>query len=167
SGLINADVNADAAPTIELRGIDKWFGAVHANRDVTLSVGAGSIHGIAGENGAGKSTLMGILYGYYQPDRGEILVRGKPAAIRSAQDALAAGIGMVHQHFMLVEPFTALENVVLGAEGGFRLEPALARARAELERLGREYHLEIDADARVADLSVGQRQRVEIRSEEH
>ena len=82
---------------------------------------AGTIHGIVGENGAGKSTLMGILYGYYRPDRGEILVRGRPAAIRSPQDALAAGIGMVHQHFMLVEPFTVLENVVLGVEGGFRL----------------------------------------------
>ena len=89
-------------------------------------------------------------------------MRGRPAAIRSAQDALAAGIGMVHQHFMLVEPFTVLENVVLGVEGGFRLGPGLARARAELERLGREYHLEVDPDARVADLGVGQRQRVEI-----
>ena len=151
-----------AEPAVELRGIDKRFGDVHANRDVSLAVRPGTIHGIVGENGAGKSTLMGILYGYYQPDRGEILVRGKPAAIRSAQDALAAGIGMVHQHFMLVEPFTVLENVVLGVEGGLRLAPALARARAELERLGREYHLEVDPDARVADLSVGQRQRVEI-----
>ena len=151
-----------AATAVELRGIDKRFGDVHANRDVSLAVRPGTIHGIVGENGAGKSTLMGILYGYYQPDRGEILVRGKPTAIRSARDALVAGIGMVHQHFMLVEPFTVLENVVLGAEGGVRLGPALARARAALERLGRDYHLEVDPDARVADLSVGQRQRVEI-----
>jgi simple sugar transport system ATP-binding protein len=151
-----------ASPALELRGIDKWFGDVHANHDVSLAVRRGTIHGVVGENGAGKSTLMDIVYGYYQPDRGEILVRGRPAAIRSAQDALAAGIGMVHQHFMLVEPFTALENVVLGMEGGFRLEAGLRRARAELERLGREYHLEVDPDARVADLSVGQRQRVEI-----
>ncbi len=155
-------MNGVAPPAIELRGIDKWFGEVHANRDVSLAVHRGTIHGIVGENGAGKSTLMGILYGYYQPDRGEILVRGRPAVIRSAQDALAARIGMVHQHFMLVEPFTVLENVVLGMEGGFRLRAGLARARAELERLGREYHLEVDPDARVADLSVGQRQRVEI-----
>src|SRR5438445_5163492 len=162
SGLINADVNADAAPTIELRGIDKWFGAVHANRDVTLSVGAGEIHGIVGENGAGKSTLMGILYGYYRPDRGQILVRGTPATIRGSQESLAAGIGMVHQHFMLVEPFTVLENVVLGVEGGFRLGAGMNRARAELARLGREYHLEVDPDTRVEDLGVGQRQRVEI-----
>ena len=105
---------------------------------------------------------MGILYGYHLPDRGEILVRGQPTAIRSPQDALAAGIGMVHQHFMLVEPFTVLENVVLGVEGGFLLKAGLARARAELLRLGREYHLEVDLDARVGDLGVGQRQRVEI-----
>src|SRR5262245_57703792 len=105
---------------------------------------------------------MGILYGYYQPDRGEILLRGRPAVIRSAQDALAAGIGMVHQHFMLVEPFTVLENVVLGVEGGTRLGPGLARARAEIERLGREYHLRVDPAARVEHLAVGERQRVEI-----
>src|SRR5688500_2549255 len=105
---------------------------------------------------------MGILYGYYRPDRGEILVRGQPVTLRSPSDALAAGIGMVHQHFMLVDPFTVAENVVLGAEGGFRLGAGLGRARAELERLGREYHLEVDPDARVADLGVGPRQRVEI-----
>src|SRR5438128_11128264 len=161
SGLINADVNADASPAIELRGIDKWFGEVHANRDVSLAVRSGTIHGIVGENGAGKSTLMGILYGYYQPDRGEILVRGRPAVIRRAQDALAARIGMVHQHFMLVEPFTVLENVVLGMEGAFRLGAGMNRARAELERLGREYHLQVDPDARVADLRVGQRPRLQ------
>jgi len=153
---------AIAPPIIELRGIDKWFGGVHANRDVSLALRRGTIHGIVGENGAGKSTLMGILYGYYQPDRGEILVRGRPVAVHGAEDALAAGIGMVHQHFMLVEPFTVLENVVLGMEGGFRLGAGMRRARAELERLGREYHLEVDAEARVADLGVGQRQRVEI-----
>jgi simple sugar transport system ATP-binding protein len=151
-----------ASPAVELRGIDKRFGAVHANRDVSLIVRAGTVHGIVGENGAGKSTLMGILYGYYQPDRGEILVRGQPVAIRNPQDALAAGIGMVHQHFMLVEPFTVLENVILGVEGGFRLGGGLARARAELARLGEEYHLEVDPDARVEHLGVGQRQRVEI-----
>jgi ABC-type uncharacterized transport system ATPase subunit len=105
---------------------------------------------------------MGVLYGYHRPDRGEILVRGRPVVFRSPQDALAAGIGMVHQHFMLVEPFTVLDNVVLGVEGGFRLGAGLARARAELARLGRTYHLEVDPDARVVDLGVGQRQRVEI-----
>jgi general nucleoside transport system ATP-binding protein len=129
---------------------------------VSLAVGAGTIHGIVGENGAGKSTLMGILYGYHRPDRGDILVRGRLTALRSPQEALAAGIGMVHQHFMLVEPFTVLENVVLGAEGAFRLGAGLRRARGELARLGREYHLEVEPDARVQDLGVGQRQRVEI-----
>ena len=149
-------------PVIELRGIHKRFGGVHANQDVSLAVQPGTIHGVVGENGAGKSTLMGILYGYHRPDRGTILVRGQPAAIRNPQDALAAGIGMVHQHFMLVEPFTVLENVVLGVEGGFRLGAGMARARAELRRLGVEYHLEVDPDARVEHLGVGQRQRVEI-----
>ena len=150
------------APVIELSGIDKRFGDVHANRDVSLVVRAGTIHGIVGENGAGKSTLMGILYGYYRPDAGQILVRGRPVTLGSPQDALTAGIGMVHQHFMLVEPFTVLENVVLGVEGGTLLASGLARARAELARLGREYLLDVDPDARVADLGVGQRQRVEI-----
>ena len=151
-----------APPVIELRAIDKWFGEVHANQDVSLAIRPGTIHGIVGENGAGKSTLMGILYGYHLPDRGEILVRGRPAAIRSPQDALAAGIGMVHQHFMLVEPFTVVENVLLGVEGSFLLKAGLGRARAEIVRLGREYHLEVDLDTRVGDLGVGQRQRVEI-----
>ena len=149
-------------PVIELRGVDKSFGGVHANRDVSLAVHGGTIHGIVGENGAGKSTLMGILYGYHQPDRGEIAVRGRPARIRSSQDALALGIGMVHQHFMLVEPFTVLENVVLGVEGGFRLDAGMRRARAGLERLAHDHHLEVDPDARVANLGVGERQRVEI-----
>jgi simple sugar transport system ATP-binding protein len=147
---------------IELRGVDKWFGDVHATRDVSLTIDRGTIHGLVGENGAGKSTLMGILSGYLQPDRGEILVRDQPVTIRNARQAMALGIGMVHQHFMLVEPFTVLENVVLGAEGGFRLHAGLERARAELERLARDYHLEVDPEARVADLGVGERQRVEI-----
>src|SRR5262245_37705781 len=154
--------HAGASPILDLRGVDKWFGDVHANRAVSLTVRAGSIHGIVGENGAGKSTLMGTLYGYHRPDRGEIAVRGRPVAIRTPRDALALGIGMVHQHFMLVEPFTVLENVVLGAEGGFRLGAAIVRTRRALERLGRTYHLEVDPDARVADLGVGERQRVEI-----
>ena len=129
---------------------------------MSLAVAPGTIHGIVGENGAGKSTLMGILYGYHRPDAGEIRVHGRPVTLRSPADALAAGIGMVHQHFMLVEPFTVLENVVLGVEGGFRLAAGTARARAELLRLGREYHLEVDPDATVADLGVGPRQRIEI-----
>ena len=101
---------------IELKGIDKSFGLVHANRNINLKVRKGTIHGIIGENGAGKSTLMSILYGFYQADRGEIVVDGRKADIRDPNAAIAAGIGMVHQHFMLVENFTVLENVMLGAE---------------------------------------------------
>jgi general nucleoside transport system ATP-binding protein len=149
-------------PAIELIGIDKRFGAVHANNDVSLSIGQGSIHGIIGENGAGKSTLMSILFGFYAADRGEIKVRGEAVKIKSSSDAIAHGIGMVHQHFMLVDPFTVLENVVLGAEGGKLIGPALAKARTELTRLARDYELDVDPDAVVGELPVGLQQRVEI-----
>jgi general nucleoside transport system ATP-binding protein len=149
-------------PAIDLIGIDKRFGAVHANKDVTLSIAKGSIHGIIGENGAGKSTLMSILFGFYAADKGEILVSGKPVKINSSSDAIALGIGMVHQHFMLVDPFTVLENVVLGAEGGAMIGPALKKARSELTRLAKDYELEVDPDAIVGDLPVGLQQRVEI-----
>jgi simple sugar transport system ATP-binding protein len=151
-----------APPAIELRGIDKRFGPVHANKAVDLVVPPGTIHGIIGENGAGKSTLMNILYGFYQADSGTILVDGIERAIHSPQDAIAAGIGMVHQHFMLVEPFTVLENLLLGAEGGFTLADGAAKARAEIERLEREYTLEVPLDVPVAELPVGVQQRVEI-----
>ncbi|HVL20244.1 MAG TPA: ABC transporter ATP-binding protein [Amaricoccus sp.] len=147
---------------IELRGISKSFGPVRANRDIDLRVRRGTIHGIVGENGAGKSTLMSILYGFYQADAGEIRVNGRPTPIPDSLAAIRAGIGMVHQHFMLVEPFTVLENVVLGAEEGALLRPSLAKARAALKRLEREYELEVDPDAVVEDLSVGLQQRVEI-----
>lgn len=149
-------------PAIELIGISKRFGAVQANRDVALAVAPGSIHGIVGENGAGKSTLMSILYGFYEADSGEIRVAGAPVRIRSSADAIAAGIGMVHQHFMLVETLSVVENVVLGAEDGPLLKGGLARARAELARLSTQYGLAIDPDALVGDLSVGFQQRVEI-----
>ena len=147
----------DAPPAIELRGIDKRFGPVHANRSISLSVPAGTIHGIVGENGAGKSTLMSILYGYYQADAGEIWIKGQRRDIRTTADAIAAGIGMVHQHFMLVDTFTVLENVVLGVEGGPLLRQGMERARAELKRLEREYKLEVDIDAVVGGLAVGLR----------
>ncbi len=149
-------------PAIELIHIDKRFGAVHANKDVSLSIGQGSIHGIIGENGAGKSTLMSILFGFYAADSGEIKVRGTAAKIKSSSDAIAHGIGMVHQHFMLVDPFTVLENVVLGVEGGALIGPALAKARSELKRLADEYEMDVDPDAIVGDLPVGLQQRVEI-----
>ena len=149
-------------PAIELRLIDKRFGAVHANRAISFAVAAGSIHGLIGENGAGKSTLMNIVYGFHRADSGEIFVQGRPVAITSPQAAIAAGIGMVHQHFMLVENFTVLENVVLGVEGGALLAGGLAAARKELERLARDYGLEVPLDAVVSELSVGLQQRVEI-----
>ncbi len=149
-------------PALEVRGIDKSFGAVHANKQVSLSVRAGTIHGIVGENGAGKSTLMSIVYGYYQADSGDILVNGEPASIRGPEDAIGRGIGMVHQHFMLVENFTVLENVILGVEGARTLAPSLAKARSELGRLARDYSLEVDPDAIVEELPVGLQQRVEM-----
>ncbi|MGA1802891.1 ABC transporter ATP-binding protein [Rhizobium sp. HT1-10] len=150
------------APAIELVGIDKKFGVVHANKNIDLTVAKGSIHGIIGENGAGKSTLMSILYGFYQADGGEIRVDGKPVTIRDSQAAIDVGIGMVHQHFMLVENFTVLENVMLGAEGGALLAKGVAASRTELKRLETDYGLEVDPDALIEELPVGLQQRVEI-----
>jgi general nucleoside transport system ATP-binding protein len=151
-----------STPAIELLNIDKRFGAVHANKDVSLRVAKGSIHGVIGENGAGKSTLMSILFGFYGADSGEIKVDGKPVRIKSSTDAISLGIGMVHQHFMLVDTFTVLENIVLGAEGGALIGPALSKARIELKRLADDYELDVDPDAIVGDLPVGLQQRVEI-----
>ncbi|MBP1851733.1 ABC transporter ATP-binding protein [Rhizobium halophytocola] len=152
----------DQAPAIELIGIDKKFGAVHANKNINLTVAKGSIHGIIGENGAGKSTLMSIIYGFYHADSGSIHIDGKPVAIKDSQSAIDAGIGMVHQHFMLVENFTVLENLMLGAEGGALLRQGVDKARAELKRLEQEYELEVDPDAVIEELPVGLQQRVEI-----
>ena len=149
-------------PALELRGIDKRFGAVHANRTVSLTVASGTIHGLIGENGAGKSTLMNIVYGFHRAEAGEIRVHGRRVEIHRPHDAIAAGIGMVHQHFMLVEDFTVLENVMLGVEGGRLLAGGRARARAELERIARDYGLAVPLDAVVEHLPVGVQQRVEI-----
>ena len=149
-------------PAIELIGISKAFGAVQANREIHLTVPRGTIHGIVGENGAGKSTLMSILYGFYHPDAGEIRIGGRPLAITDSQTAIRAGIGMVFQHFKLVRNFTVLENVILGAEDGPMLGRSLTRARGELQRLARDYELNVDPDALIEDLSVGHQQRVEI-----
>src|SRR4051794_40067676 len=149
-------------PALELRAIDKRFGAVHANRGITLSVARGSVHGLIGENGAGKSTLMNIVYGFYRADAGEIFVQGQRVEIHAPHDSIAAGIGMVHQHFMLVENFTVLENVVLGVESGPLLRRGLAHARSELETLARDYSLDVPLDTVVSELPVGLQQRVEI-----
>ncbi|PHX73384.1 MAG: heme ABC transporter ATP-binding protein [Opitutia bacterium] len=155
-------VENSVAPALELRAIDKRFGTVHANRSISFAVAPGSIHGLIGENGAGKSTLMNIVYGFHRADSGEICVHGRRVDLGSPQDAIRAGIGMVHQHFMLVENFTVLENVVLGVEGGRLLAGGFARARAELEKLARDYALAVPLDTVVSELPVGLQQRVEI-----
>ncbi|MEM9853407.1 MAG: ABC transporter ATP-binding protein [Pseudomonadota bacterium] len=150
------------APAIELKGISKAFGPVQANKDISISVQPGTIHGIIGENGAGKSTLMSILYGFYKADAGEIFIRGQKTVIPDSQAAISAGIGMVFQHFKLVENFTVLENIILGAEDGALLTPSLAKARKLLKELAEDYGLNVDPDARVETLSVGYQQRIEI-----
>ncbi len=150
------------APALELKGISKSFGPVQANKDISISVQPGTVHGIIGENGAGKSTLMSILYGFYKADAGEIFISGQKTQIPDSQAAISAGIGMVFQHFKLVENFTVLENVVLGAEDGAMLRPSLAKARKLLTKLADEYELNVDPDAKIEDLGVGMQQRVEI-----
>lgn len=160
---MNKDGSGGAAPyALELKGVSKSFGLIRANRDITLAVRPGSIHGIIGENGAGKSTLMNIVYGMHVRDEGEILVGGEPVDMRSSADAISHGIGMVHQHFMLVPTFTVLENVMLGSEGGALLREGRQAARDRIVELSERYNLRIDPDALVGDLNVGQRQRVEI-----
>jgi general nucleoside transport system ATP-binding protein len=155
-------MTAAAAPAVRLERIDKRFGAVHANRAVDLSVAAGTVHGIVGENGAGKSTLMSILYGFYQADSGRIFIEGSERRIRHSHDAIAAGIGMVHQHFMLVDTLSALDNVMLGAEPSWRLQAARAEVRGRLQVLMQETGLQVRLDLAVEELPVGERQRLEI-----
>jgi simple sugar transport system ATP-binding protein len=154
---------ATAAPfAIELKGISKSFGPVQANKDINIAVPRGTIHGIIGENGAGKSTLMSILYGFYKADAGQIFVGGKLTPIPDSQSAIRAGIGMVFQHFKLVQNFTVLENIILGAEDGPMLNASLGKARKVLRQLAEDYELDVDPDALIEDLSVGHQQRVEI-----
>jgi len=152
----------DRPPAVVMRGICKRFGAVRANDDVDLTVAAGSVHGIVGENGAGKSTLMSILYGFYQADAGSIAIDGRPVRIHGAREAIAQGVGMVHQHFMLVDSLSALDNVMLGAEPGWRLNAARQRVRADLRRLMDDAGLHVALDLPVEELPVGDRQRLEI-----
>jgi simple sugar transport system ATP-binding protein len=147
---------------VEMRNITKRFGDVVANDRVSLVVGDRSIHAIIGENGAGKSTAMNILYGFYTADEGEILIDGQPRTIRNPSDAIRLGLGMVHQHFMLVEPLTVTENIILGAEPVAGLAIDYRRARARVREISEQYGLRIDPDARISSLSVGQQQRVEI-----
>ena len=159
--LETTDARPGAPPRVELRAITKRFGSNVANDNVTLDIRAGEVHSLLGENGAGKTTLMKILYGLYRADEGHILIDGEIASIRSPEDALALGIGMVHQHFMLIPTFTVAENYAVGQSALLRTwsqsefeEKVVADAAA--------FGLPIDPKARVADLSVGQQQRVEI-----
>ena len=149
------------APLLEMRGITKRFGDLAALDGVDLSVGGREIHALLGENGAGKSTLMNILYGLYRPDAGSVRLRGQDAAIRSPRDAILQGIGMIHQHFMLVPPLTVAENVVLGDErsGPFLDRRALAK---RVEALQQQFGIAVDPHARVEELPLGLQQRVEI-----
>ena len=150
------------SPILELKNINKSFGHVQANKNINLTINKGTIHGIIGENGAGKSTLMSIVYGLYQADTGSINVSGKEIKLRSPRDSIESGIGMVHQHFMLVENFTVIENIVLGFEGEFVFGKKLEKAKEDLQKLCETYKLNIDLDSVISDLSVGFRQRVEI-----
>src|SRR5438552_11513592 len=148
---------------LELRGITKRFPGVVANDHVDLDLRRGEVHALLGENGAGKSTLMNVLYGLYRPDEGEILLNGKPVSFSSAKDAIRAGIGMVHQHFMLIPVMTAAENIVLGnepTEGHVLLD--YKQARKEVDEISRTFGFFIEPDRLIEDMTVGQQQRVEI-----
>jgi simple sugar transport system ATP-binding protein len=153
---------ATLPPAVELRELTKQFGSVLANDGVNLRVEAGTVHGVVGENGAGKSTAMKMLYGIYRPDSGEILIRGRPRVWTSPSAAIASGIGMVHQHFMLAGPYSALDNIILGAEPRRWGIIDRKQARARLETLAAQYGLPVDWDLPVEQLPVGIQQRIEI-----
>jgi general nucleoside transport system ATP-binding protein len=156
----SASSSADLA--LELRGITKRFGAFVANDSIDFDLRQGEVHALLGENGAGKSTLMNVLYGLYKPDEGEIVVRGQHVGISSSADAIRLGIGMVHQHFMLIPVMTVVENIVLGAEPGSHGHLDLTAARARVRELSAQYGLAVEPDAIIEEIGVGQQQRVEI-----
>src|SRR5438270_12758685 len=147
---------------LELRDITKSSGDVLANDHINIKVEPGTIHAIVGENGAGKSTAMRIAYGFYTADSGEILINGQVRQINTPHDAIALGIGMVHQHFMLVETMTVAENIVLGAEPGSAVSLDLKKAAVEIRKVSDEFKLAVDPNATIEQLSVGQQQRVEL-----
>ena len=149
-------------PILRMNSISKYFGSFPANEDVSLEVGEGEIHALLGENGAGKSTLMNVLYGLYQPDKGEIIFEGKKLKLNSSKDAIDVGIGMIHQHFMLVPVHTVMENIIMGMgkEKGFLIDEA--KLEKEILEIADRYGMEISLHSKVSDLSVGEQQRVEI-----
>src|SRR5919109_1193324 len=154
---------AEEPPVLELRGITKRFPGVVANDHVDLDLLDGEVHALLGENGAGKSTLMNVVYGLYSPDDGEIVVKGETVRMRSPKDAIDRGVGMVHQHFMLIPVMTVTENIVLATEptqAGVLLDYGAARER--VVELSRSFNFAIDPDAKIEDITVGQQQRVEI-----
>ena len=149
-------------PLVRLEGITKRFGRVVANDHVDFDLHTGEVHALLGENGAGKTTLMGVLYGLLPPDEGTIFLQEEPVSFRSPHDAVARGIGMVHQHFMLIQPFTVAENIMLGVRSSRGLLLDAKAVESRLAALSREYGLLVDPHATVAGLSVGAQQRVEI-----
>src|SRR6476659_1466715 len=154
---------SEPAPVLELRGITKEFPGVVANDRIDFDLQPGEVHALLGENGAGKSTLMNVLYGLYRPDEGEIRIGGQPVTMHSPKDAIERGIGMVHQHFMLIPVMTVAENIVLGTEPrreGVLLD--LSAAERRVRELSEQYGLSVDPRARIEDISVGRQQRVEI-----
>jgi len=147
---------------IEMKGIGKSFPGIRANDNINFTLDKGEIHVLLGENGAGKSTLMNILYGLYQPDEGQIFIKGKPVNVINPNVAISHGIGMVHQHFMLVQPFTVTENIILGNEPSKRITLDIEKAIKDVEEISKRYELKVDPRAIVRDISVGMQQRVEI-----
>lgn len=156
------DYMGAATPVVELKQITKRFPGIVANDAISLQLRKGEIHALLGENGAGKSTLMNIVFGLYQPDEGSIEVNGKPVIIDSPNRAIDLGIGMVHQHFKLVQPFTVTENIILGSEPTKGLNINYKKAAAEVQRLSEQYGLKVNPYAKIHDISVGMQQRVEI-----
>lgn len=154
--------NEQKTAAVEMKGIVKKFGDFVANDHIDLTVQKGEVHAILGENGAGKSTLMNVLYGLYQPTEGEIFINGQKVIMDGPNKAIEMGIGMVHQHFMLVQPFTVVENIVLGIEPTKGLVVDLKSAREKVVELSKRYNMAIDPDAKIEDISVGMQQRVEI-----
>ena len=147
---------------VSMKNITKTFGSVIANDKVNLDIYKGEILSLLGENGSGKTTLMNMLSGIYFPDEGQIFINGKEEVIKSPKDALRLGIGMVHQHFMLVPSLTVTENIIMGMEPVKGIRVDLAYARQQVEEMGKKFNLYVDPDKRVEDLTVGQKQRVEI-----